>query len=285
MSAPTAGAAGYVDLHAHSTASDGTATPEELVLAAAAAGLTAIALTDHDTVAGVAEARRAGEAHGVGVVQGVELSATDAEQELHLLGLHLMHVSEVERDLAALRAERTTRAERMVAQLNALGVPVTLAGVMEMAGTGAVGRPHVARALVAGGWARDLRDAFDRYLGAGRPGYVAKRRLAVADAIALVHRAGGIAVYAHPGASGTRAHLEQLARAGLDGVEVLHPSHSADDVARLGALAAHFSLVRSGGSDWHGAREGPRILGCMRVPAEWLAEQEARVAQARARVA
>lgn len=285
MTGPGPATGGHVDLHAHSTASDGTAPPADVIAAAAAAGLTAIALTDHDTVAGLAEARRAADSLAIRVVAGVELSAVEGEDEVHLLGLHLDRPAEVQRDLEALRAARRERAERMVARLNELGIPVTLDAVLEAAGAGAVGRPHVARALVAGGWVRDQREAFGRYIGAGRPGFVPKRRFTAEEAVALVHRAGGIAVFAHPGAAGTRPRLEELARAGLDGVEVLHPSHPADDIARLGALAAELGLVRSGGSDWHGAQNGPRTLGCMRVPPEWLEEQDARVQLVRERAA
>src|SRR6185437_14873477 len=155
------------------------------------------------------------------------------------------------------------RAEAMVAALQALGVALTVEEVMAQAGVGAVGRPHVARALIAAGWARDQRDAFDRYLGAGRPAYVPKHRLSVRDAIALVHGAGGVAVYAHPGREGIRTRLEVMQAAGLDGVEVRHPGHSAEDVGRLGALADVLGLVPSGGSDWHGATEGPRVLGAI----------------------
>src|SRR5690606_18568436 len=123
---------------------------------------------------------------------------------------------------------------------------------------------------------------FDRYLGAGKPAYVEKERLEVAGGIAMVHAAGGIAVLAHPGAEGRRERLEPLVGAGLDGVEVRHPSHSSEDVKRLAALVDHFDLVPGGGSDWHGAMLGGRVLGAMQVPAEWLARQDERVATRRA---
>jgi 3',5'-nucleoside bisphosphate phosphatase len=131
--------------------------------------------------------------------------------------------------------------------------------------------------MIAEGWAVDFRDAFDRYLGNGRPAYVSKERLAVADAIGLIHRAGGLAVLAHPAQGGTRERIEAFVREGIDGVEVRHPSHSSEDIARLSALVDHFGLVPSGGSDWHGASDGARTLGTMRVPAEWLARQDGRV--------
>lgn len=274
-----------VDLHMHSTASDGALPPDAVVAAAAAAHLTAIVLTDHDTVAGIAPAREAGVRLGVRVVAGVELSAIDAGNEAHLLGLHLSRLDAIERHLAVFRESRRARAGRMVERLRTLGIPVTLDAVLAEAGDAAIGRPHVARALVAGGWAKDLRDAFDRLLGNGRPAFVPKYRLTLGEAIALVHDAGGLAVLAHPGAGGTRARLEALRAQGLDGVEVLHPGHSTEDIARLRTLVEHLDLLPSGGSDWHGAKTGPRVIGCMRVPEEWLARQDARLRAAAANVA
>lgn len=274
---------GFVDLHTHSTASDRSAAPSDVVAAARAAGLTAVALTDHDTVDGVAAARIAGLALGIRVVAGVELSASEGDQEIHILGLQLTELAHLEPALAAFRAARTARAAAMVGALNAAGIPVTLEAVLLHAAGGAVGRPHVARALIEGGWARDVRTAFQQYIGLGGPGYVAKPRLAVAEAAELVHGAGGVAVYAHPGREGIVARVRSLADQGVDGVEVLHPSHSAEDVARLGAIADSMGLVRSGGSDWHGAREGTRTLGCMAVPDAWSTAQDARAERYRAR--
>jgi len=279
--AAAAAAERYVDLHMHSTASDGALPPEEVIAAAKAAGLTVVALTDHDTVAGVPAARTAGEQLGVRVVTGVELSAMFGDEEIHLLGLHLERLDVIERELETFRGQRVSRAEQMVTKLNALGVPVTMDAVLGEAAGGAVGRPHVARAVIGGGWARDNREAFDRFLGNGRPAYVGKPRLEVEDAVRIVHDAGGIAVYAHPGGLGRRERVEALAKAGLDGLEVRHPSHSAEDITRLGALVDFFGMVPSGGSDWHGAAEGPRTIGGMRVPYEFLTRQEARVAEVR----
>ena len=271
-------ASGAVDLHSHSTASDGALAPEGVVETAVLAGLRALALTDHDTLAGVREAQEAGERLGLRVIAGVELSVMSEDREIHLLGLHILRVDALESALADVRQARRARAERIVEKLNALGVPISVEAVFREAGNGAVGRPHVARALIAGGWARDQREAFDRFLGAGRPANVEKQRLAFGDGVQLIHDCGGIAVIAHPGQDGRRERLAPLVALGLDGIEVLHPSHGAEDIARLGALAEFFDCVPSGGSDWHGAMTGSRVLGCMHVPWQWLERQDERVA-------
>ena len=268
-----------VDLHTHSTASDGARAPREVIRAAHDIGLAAIALTDHDTVDGLVEARAEGEALGIRVVAGVELSAVEGDAETHLLGLHLRDVGALEGRLRELRQMRLTRAERMVVRLNELGVRVSMDDVLAQAGGGAVGRPHIARALVNEGWATDVRDAFDRYLGNGKAAFIPKDRLALGDAIAMIHLAGGLAILAHPGQSGTRARVEALIPLGLDGLEVRHPSHSAEDATRLLALVDHFRLTPSGGSDWHGATEGGRTLGMMRVPMTWLDRQDRLMAE------
>lgn len=279
---PTAesAAGAFVDLHLHSTASDGASRPAQVVAQAAAAGLQAIALTDHDTVAGLEEARQASARLGLHVVAGVELSAYQGKDEVHLLGLHLQHTELMDRELALFREARRERAIQMVARLNAIGVSITFDDVLSLARTPpdgssapALGRPHVAKALVENGWARDLRDAFDRYLGLGRPAYLDKRRLTIGEAIAMVHRAGGLAFLAHPGATATHTRLADLQAQGLDGVEVLHPSHSAEDRRRLLEAARALGMAVSGGSDSHGASDGSRVIGSMRVPASWLAEQ------------
>ena len=269
---------GFIDLHTHSTASDGARSPADVARAAKAAGLSAFALTDHDTVAGLADARAAASLAGIRLVNGVELSAVEGDTETHVLGLHLSEFAELERRLVDLREMRLTRAAKIVERLNALKIPVTIDAVLHHAAGGAVGRPHVARAMIAGGWALDFREAFDKYLGNGRPAYVPKERLSIPDAIALIHRAGGLAILAHPGGGCPRERIASLAAAGLDGVEILHPSHSWDDSRRLDAYASELGLVRSGGSDWHGSSDAARTLGIMRVPEQWLAEQVARVA-------
>jgi hypothetical protein len=283
--APASDAAGTVDLHAHSTASDGVLAPAAVVEAAHAAGLAALALTDHDTVAGLAEAQAAGERLGLRVVAGAELSAHVDRDEIHLLALHIDRADVIGAELARFRDDRVTRAERMVAKLRQLGVDLSMDDVLREAGAGAVGRPHVARAVVAAGGAGDVREAFDRFLGDGRPANVEKPRLDAREAIALAHAAGGIAVWAHPGLAGRRDRVEPLVDAGLDGLEVLHPRHSGEDMSRLSALAEHFGLVTSGGSDWHGPTDSWRTLGMMRVPTQVLDAQLRRAERVRAAAA
>ena len=273
----SAGPTAYVDLHMHSTASDGSRAPADVVGAAKAAGLAAIALTDHDSVAGLVEARSEGDRLGVRIVNGVELSAVEGTSETHVLGLHLGDLGVLDRALDELRAMRVRRGERIVERLNALGVTISFADVVAQAGTGVLGRPHVARALIAEGWASDSRDAFDRYLGAGRPAYVGKEPLSMTDAIAMIHAAGGLAVLAHPGAGATRDRLGALRALGLDGVEARHPSHSPGEIQRLLTITEELGMVPSGGSDWHGAAEGPRTIGMMQVPEEWLERQDQRL--------
>lgn len=273
-----AGRPTFVDLHTHSTASDGVLPPERVVEAAQRCGLAALALTDHDTIDGVAPARAAGEKLGVRVISGVELSAFQDDHEIHLLALHLTHLDALQKRLEQLRSHRHARAAKIVEKLNGLGIPLTLDEVLRQSNGGAVGRPHVARALMARGVVHDFRDAFVRYLGGAGSAFVPKEKLSVEDAISIAHEAGALAIWAHPGDGGRRERLEPLVTAGLDGLEIRHPSHSGEDVKRLQALADFFNLVPSGGSDWHGASDGPRRLGIMNVPAEWLDRQDEKVA-------
>ena len=278
MSGEATAPAAFVDLQVHTTASDGALPPAAVVQAAAEATLHAIAITDHDTVDGLPEARAAGERLGVRIVPGVELSTHFEGEELHLLGLHLTDLHAMADALADFRVQRVQRAERIVETLNAHGIPITMDAVLAEAADGAVGRPHIARAMLAGGWVREFREAFDKWIGWGRPAYMAKEQFDVADAIALVHRAGGLAVWAHPGELATPARIGRLADRGLDAVEVLHPSHPPYLVQRLVEHTEKAGLLPSGGSDWHGTQDGPRKLGGQLVPKVWLDWQDARVA-------
>ncbi len=267
-----------VDLHVHSTASDGSLPPEAVVGRAHAAGLSAMALTDHDTVAGVAAATAAGDRVGLRVVGGCEFSCAAPWGEMHVLGYFLPSESlELEAFLERRRADRVRRGREMVSRLQHLGVHLEFDDVLLQSKGGAVGRPHVARAIVSQGSAIDISDAFDRYIGRGRPAFVDKILPGFRDVADVVHSVRGMVSLAHPKERGTRAFLERLKREGLDAVEVRHPSHDADLRSRLTGIALKLGLLRTGGSDWHGDPEPGEThgaLGSQDVPLEWLERLE-----------
>ncbi|HEU5418340.1 MAG TPA: PHP domain-containing protein [Streptosporangiaceae bacterium] len=253
------------DLHSHSTASDGTTSPAEVMARAAAAGLDVIALTDHDTVAGHAEAAAA-LPPGLTLLPGMELSCRLAGHSVHVLA-YLFDPADAElaAEMAAIRDSRVARARAMVSRLAELGAPVTWDQVTQIAGDGVVGRPHIARALAAAGVVATPADAFTpEWIGAGGRAHVTRYALDPVRAVALVRAAGGVTVLAHPrgAARGWQIPdevLADLAAAGLAGVEVNHPQQDAGQRARLQELAASLGLVPSGGSDDHGALTGFRI--------------------------
>jgi len=273
-----------VDLHCHSTASDGEYPPAEVARRAQAAGLVAIALTDHDTTGGVPEATRVGETLGVRIVSGCEFSVKAPWGELHLLAYFLPpgH-ARLEEFLAGTRAARHRRAEQIVGHLRRLGVAIDLGDVVQAADGGALGRPHVARLLVRHGVCVDMNEAFARYLGRGRPAYVEKPLPTLQQVTELVHAVGGVAVAAHLGDHGTDGQIRQFQEQGLDGLEVRHPSHSLGTERRLTGIAQRLGLAISGGSDWHGDLElgdSHAPLGGLDIPLKWLEELEKRRATA-----
>lgn len=252
--------------------------PAAVVRRAVESGLGAIALTDHDTIAGVPEAVAEGALLGLRVVSGCEFSTAAPWGEMHVLGYFLpTGHPELDRFLLRCRDDRVRRAREMVEGLQAWGVDVSFADVAAEAGQAAMGRPHLARVLVRLGKVSSVDDAFNQWLGRGRPAYVDKNLptfRAVAD---LVHSVGGIVSAAHLKDRGTRAALTGFKQEGLDGVETRHPGHSVDARARISALAESIGLVRTGGSDWHGDAAGDgthAMLGSQEVPAEWLEQME-----------
>jgi predicted metal-dependent phosphoesterase TrpH len=257
-----------IDLHAHTRRSDGSLEPRDLVELAARTGLRALAITDHDTTAALDEAEEAGKDFGVEVLTGAEISARFPERAMHLLAYGFdRRDPRVRALLAETLAGRERRNPRIVERLCELGVPVTLEEVRAEAGGEAVGRPHIARALVRRGHAPDVRTAFQRWLKDGGPAYVPAESVAPADVIAAVGEAGGVVVLAHPkqlrldAPAGYETLLSELAAAGLAGVEVMHPSHDAESRALFAALAARLGLVASGGSDFHGEAKPDVRLG------------------------
>jgi 3',5'-nucleoside bisphosphate phosphatase len=255
------------DLHSHSSASDGTRPPAEVVARAAAAGLDALALTDHDTVAGIAAAAAALPA-GLALISGMELSCRRDGHSVHLLAyLFDPQHQELAAQTRAIRRSRVERAREMVAKLAELGVPVTWEQVTAIAGDGVIGRPHIARAMIDAGAVSSVDEAFtSRWIGSGGRANVRRYALDPADAIGLVHQAGGVTVLAHPYAV-TRGWMvpddliAELARAGLDGVEVFHPDHDEAQRDQLRTVARRLGLAATGGSDDHGELSGDRI-GC-----------------------
>jgi len=252
-------ARGAIDLHCHTTASDGAHAPAEVVRLAHAAGVGVLAITDHDTVAAVEEAADAARPLGLRIVPGVEISARLGDKEIHVLG-HFVDPAEPRllSSLADFGRRRRERAERMVEQLRAHGAPLPLDEVL--GGEGSVGRPHLARLLIAHGHARDFREAFDRWLGKGKPGWVDRSMPAAQDAIALIRGAGGAASLAHPRLSKVGGEeLVALARAGLSGVEVDHPRQDGDARRTLRLAASSLGLEATAGSDFHEAPEAPGL--------------------------
>ena len=241
------------DLHVHTTASDGSFPPKAVVEKAKEAGMAAIAITDHDTVEGVQEAVAAGLGAGIEVLPGIELGADYEGIEVHILGYCIdIENSELLEKLSWLRRARMERIERMVEKIRKMGIPVEMEEVLAIAGIGSVGRPHLAKAMVAAGAVKSTAEAFEKFIGAGRLAYVARQKLRPAEAIELVRGAGGLAVLAHPGLGGAGKLFYSLAGAGLGGVEVYHPSHSWEESLYYRMLAAGWDLVATGGSDYHG---------------------------------
>ena len=257
-----------IDLHAHSNVSDGTDRPDELVHRAAEAGLDVVALTDHDTVDGWPAARGAGAAEGVLVVPGVEMSTRLRGAGVHVLAyLFDPAYPPLATELAQVRDSRANRLSEMTRLLTEAGMPLQVADVLAVAGSAsAIGRPHVADALVAKGYVTDRAEAFTRLLSDGGPAYVPRYAPTTADAIRVVQGAGGVAVLAHPWGRGSRRVLDataigSLAETGLAGVEVDHEDHDPADRAALRAIATAHGLVVTGSSDYHGTGKVGHLLG------------------------
>jgi predicted metal-dependent phosphoesterase TrpH len=263
-----------IDLHTHSDRSDGTFTPSEVVRHAAERGLDVVALTDHDTTAGIEEALAAGRELGVEVVPGVEFSAEHLGTSVHVL-CYWMDVEDasLQEELGRLRDDRFRRGELMVSKLRELGFDVSFDRVREIAQGGNIVRPHVAQAMVEAGIVASEEEAFDRWIADGRPAHVPKHALAPIDALRLIREAGGLCVLAHPGMWGDQSEvpedlIEAMAGAGMAGLEVDHTDHNPEQRARYRALADRFGVIATGGSDCHGTRYEPIRLGTSRCAPE-----------------
>lgn len=258
----------YIDLHTHSTASDGSYPPREVIRLARERGLKAMALTDHDTIDGLPEAMAAGAEFGVEVIPGVEISAESPRGSMHILGYFLDYQSELlARRLGVLKQARLDRNPQIIAKLNRLGIPLTLEQVAAISGGGQMGRPHIAQALLRGGFVRSLQEAFDKYLGNDGQAYVNKFRFPPDEAIAMIRESRGVPVLAHPftlglpSADALRPRLIELKKLGLAGLECYYPEHSPGQQAMYLALARELGLLITGGSDFHGANKPEVHLG------------------------
>jgi predicted metal-dependent phosphoesterase TrpH len=270
---------GFVDLHLHTTASDGAFSPTLIVQMALEAGLRAMAITDHDTMDGVEVAVAAAAGTGLAVIPGVEISSDLPQGEAHILGYYLdAHNPELVELLAILRKSRWERAQRMVEKLGALGMPVSWDRVAAIANGGAVGRPHVARALMEAGHVSSVQDAFALYIGREGPAYVDRYKLAPAEVTRAVVRWGGLPVLAHPSfVPDLTTLLPLLLPAGLVGLEVYYTGYPPEVTANLLRLARSSGLVGTGGSDFHGRSVVPgAVLGSVAVPYSVVEELEAR---------
>jgi hypothetical protein len=272
------------ELHCHTTASDGTLSPTALVQLAQQRNIGVIAITDHDTVAGHKEAIAAGDALGLRVLRGIEVSAlSDEGKEVHVLGYGVQPSDDATQSkLESLRDVREARAKALLAKLSALGISISFHQVKAFAGDGMIGRPHVARAMMEAGVVQTLNQAFDEYLGEGKPAFVAHEGLTPQQAIALIHKAHGAAVLAHPmlykGDLNTL--LEGAIVAGLDGIEAFYPMHTPEQTQAFVRLADKQGLIVTGGSDFHGPLGDLEIsLGTIALPEDAIARLDERIQQ------
>lgn len=263
-----------IDLHLHTTASDGRCTPSELVEQAAAAGVSILAVTDHDTTAAVAAVREAARARGIEAIPGIEITAVEAGRDVHVLGYFFDPFDEpLLAFLAAQRAARIARVEAIGTRLAELGVPVEIERLVRRArreNGRSIGRPQVARAMVEAGHVADTREAFDRWLGGDCPAFVPRTGAGPEAVIDVIHRAGGLASIAHPGKTRLDGRIGALKDAGLDALEAYHPDHDEAVVSRYVGLARELGLLLTGGSDYHGDPGHGLAPGSATLPAsEW----------------
>ena len=260
---------GQADLHIHSTASDGRLTPAEVVQEAARRGLKFIALADHDTVDGIAPAQAAAKSFpGLKVIPGVEISTDIPEGEAHVLGYFIDYSSrELEEKLDRFRNSRLKRARRMVAKLDKLGIHLDWRRIEQITGASVMGRPHIARAMLEKGYINSFKQAFTDYIGRDCPAYVEREKITPAEAVALIIKARGLAVLAHPfTVSEPEAMIMELKTSGLAGIEAYYDGYSDEEVSRLVTIAEKHHLVTTGGSDYHGLDASESAIGGTDLP-------------------
>jgi len=275
--------AGPVDLHSHTTASDGTFSPRDLIREAARRGVRVLAVTDHDSTEGLAEAIDEAERHRpLQIVPGIEINCDVDGGEIHILGYYLDYEASWFQDFCrAQRAERRQRVHRMAARLAELGMPIDPEEVFALVQEGSAGRPHVAQVMVSRGYVKSVRAAFDQFLGSGKPGHVPREKLLPEEAVRLIRRAAGVPVFAHPGLADRDAMIPGLVDAGLMGIECFYNEHSATQTAGYVETCRRYGLVTTGGSDFHGPRVRSAQLGTPSVPLAVWEALKAKAAEAR----
>jgi len=261
-----------VDLHIHTTASDGKYSPDVIVARAAETGLKYISITDHDTIDGITPAIKAAKSYpGLTLIPGVEISTDLADGEAHILGYFIDYASpDFQKELEKFRDSRLGRGQRMVAKLNELGIKIDWSRVQAIAGDGAIGRPHVAQAMLEKGYVKTFEEAFDKYIGHGGPAYVEREKMTPQEAVALILSAGGIPVLAHPfTVKDSEAMAAALKEAGLIGIEAYYKDNTPAQTAAMLELAEKYSLIATGGTDYHGIDESKEVMiGGVEVPLE-----------------
>jgi predicted metal-dependent phosphoesterase TrpH len=275
---------GAVDLHSHTTASDGTLGPAELVREAVRRGVRVLAVTDHDSTEGLAEAMAEAVRHPpLRIVPGIEINCDIEGAEIHILGYCMAYETPWFQDFCRRqREERRARVHRMADRLAELGMPIDPEAVFAIVREGSAGRPHVAQVMLARGYVKTVREAFDKYLGSGKPAHVPRVKLTPADAVRLIRKAGGVPVFAHPGLADRDELIPDLVAAGLMGIESYYSEHSAAQTASYVQMCRDFRLVPTGGSDFHGPRVRAGRLGVPSIPMVVWEELKAKAAEAQA---
>jgi len=275
---------GAVDLHSHTTASDGTLGPAELVREAVRRGIRVLAVTAHDSTEGLAEAMAEAARHPpLQIVPGIEINCDIEGAEIHILGYCMDYETPWFQDFChRQREERRARVHRMADRLAELGMPIDPEAVFAIVREGSAGRPHVAQVMLARGYVKTVREAFDKYLGSGKPAHVPRVKLTPADAVRLIRKAGGVPVIAHPGLADRDELIPDLVAAGLMGIESYYSEHSAAQTAGYVQMCRDLGLVPTGGSDFHGSRVRAGSLGVPSIPMVVWEELEAKAAEARA---
>lgn len=243
-----------IDLHLHTTYSDGSYTPSQTVDMAVKKGLNGIAITDHDSIEGIDEAINRGKLYNdFYVIPGIEFSCTFLEEEVHLLGYFFNYKSPKITNLTTnLRKARVERGIKIIEKLNELDVKIDIEDVLKYTDKNYIGRPHIGKALVDNKYVSTIDEAFSKYLEKGKPGYVKRYKLKIDEVIKLIHDEKGLVSLAHPGLIDNKEIINYCIEAGIDGIEVIHPKHTDEDISRFSSLADKYNLIKTGGSDWHG---------------------------------